>query len=270
MDRNRVQWMEDYKAYEYLNEMKKEGKIRRFGFSFHDNAEALDAILSKYAFDFVQVQLNYLDWTLQNAKAKYELLTQRGIPVWVMEPLRGGKLSTLSDDMEKKFKVMRADESVSAWGFRFLQGLDNVTMVLSGMSSMDQMRDNVKTFSRHKPLDEAELELCFEAARKLYELVPCTACRYCCDGCPAGLDIPLLISLYNDTKVASSINHSMYYRAIDEDKRFDKCINCGQCAAVCPQGIDVPTILAEADAIYKAIPDWEELCRKREAAAEKK
>ena len=256
---------------DYFVEQRKAGRIKHLGFSCHSMVDGLEAFLDYCGdkMEFCQIQLNYLDWTLQNAKAKYELLCDRGIPVWVMEPVRGGKLSRMPEDMDAQFRAMRPDESISAWAFRFLQGLENVTMVLSGMSNMEQMIDNVKTYSEHKPLNAQETVLAFEAADKLKGALPCTGCRYCCDGCPVGLDIPRLISLYMDGKFYPSLNISMQYDAMPEDKVFSACIGCGQCAAVCPQNIDVPAAMQEAAEFFSKLPKWAEICRQREEAAAK-
>jgi len=256
---------------DYFIEQRKLGRIKHLGFSCHSRAEGLAEFLDYCGdeMEFCQIQLNYLDWTLQNAKAKYELLCERNIPVWVMEPLRGGKLSRMPDKFDRQFKALRPDESISAWGFRFLQGLENVTVVLSGMSNLEQMVDNVKTFSEHKPFNGEETELAFAAAEMLKAAIPCTGCRYCCDGCPVGLDIPTLISLYMDAVFYPSINVSMQYEAMDAEKVFSACIGCGQCAAICPQSIDVPSVMQEADKLMATLPKWADICREREEAAKK-
>lgn len=156
--------------------------------------------------EFCQIQLNYLDWTLQDAKQKYDLLTERNIPVWVMEPVRGGRLASLSDGDEQKLKALRPEESIAAWGFRWLQALPNVVMILSGMSNMKQMTDNVKTFSESRPLSQEEIELLLSIAEGMKDSLPCTACRYCCDSCPQGLDIPSLLNIYNQLLLSCSIS----------------------------------------------------------------
>jgi len=253
---------------DYFVEQKKQGRIKHLGFSCHSRPEGLKDFLDAVGehMEFCQIQLNYLDWTLQDARAKYELLTERGIPVWVMEPVRGGKLSKMPEELEAQLKAMRPDESISSWGFRFLRGLENVTMVLSGMSNLEQMMDNVKTFSTGGTLEECEKEVLFAVAEKLMDAVPCTACRYCCDGCPVGLDIPLIISNYNDARLGWGINNAIYMSAIAPDKRPDACIGCGQCSSVCPQQIDVPAIMADFAALYERSSKWEDICREREEA----
>ena len=217
--------------------------------------------------EFCQIQLNYLDWTLQDAKGKYDLLTERGIPVWVMEPVRGGRLASLSDAEEAKLKAIRPDDSIASWGFRFLQALPNVKMVLSGMSSMAQMVDNVKTFSEDKPLTAEETALLLDIAEGMKDSIPCTACRYCCDGCPAGLDIPGLISTYNELRFSPAVNVAMRIEFMPEDKKPTACIGCGQCTRMCPQNIDVPGALKDFAEKLSKLPSWAEICRQREAAA---
>ena len=256
---------------DYFVEQKRLGRIRHLGFSSHARPDTLERFLD-YAgehMEFCQIQLNYLDWTLQDARAKYDLLTARNIPVWVMEPLRGGRLSSLSEAADARLRALRPDESVSSWAFRWLQKLPNVKMVLSGMSDSDQMADNVATFSGGAPLSEGEEALLLEIAEDLKGALPCTRCRYCCDGCPMQLDIPMLIHAYNDVKFANSMTVSMQFDALPEDKRPSACIGCGACAAVCPQNIDIPAALAELSDIIARQPSWAELCRQREEAARK-
>lgn len=256
---------------DYFREQKRLGRIRHLGFSTHARPDTLERFLD-YAGDsmeFCQIQLNYLDWTLQDAKAKYELLTERGIPVWVMEPLRGGRLASLSEADEARMKALRPEESIASWSFRWLQRLPNVKVVLSGMSAMDQMTDNVSTFSGGTPLDDREAALAEEIAEGMKNALPCTRCRYCCDGCPMGLDIPMLIHAYNDVKFASSMTVAMQFDALPEEKKPSACIGCGACAAVCPQNIDIPAAMAELAETIAKMPSWAEMCRQREEAARK-
>ena len=254
---------------EYFKEQKRNGRIRHLGFSCHARPDTLERFLDYCgdSIEFCQIQLNYVDWTLQDAKTKYELLTRRGIPVWVMEPLRGGKLASLPD--VEDLKARRPDESIASWSFRWIQRLPNVKMVLSGMSSLEQMADNVATFSGGRtqtPEESAELE---SIAEKMKNALPCTGCRYCCDGCPMGLDIPMLIHAYNDLRFASAMTVPMQIDALPEEKRPSACIACGACAAVCPQKIDIPAAMAEFAGLLAKSPSWAEVCRQREEAAKK-
>ena len=251
---------------DYFKEQKRLGRIKHLGFSSHCRTEHLREFLDACGEDmeFCQIQLNYLDWTLQDAKAKYDLLTERGIPVWVMEPVRGGKLANLAESEAAKLTALRPNESVPAWAFRFLQALPNVKVILSGMSNMDQVVDNIKTFSSSVPLRDEETRILLEVAETMKGSIPCTACRYCCDGCPAGLNIPLLLSLYNDYQVSPSITITMAVDALPDDKRPAACIGCGKCAKICPQGIDVPGALKSFADILSKLPSWAEVCRQRE------
>lgn len=261
----------DYGIVDYFIAQREAGRIRHLGFSCHADVEALRDWLDQYdgVFEFCQIQLNYLDWSLQRAKEKYELLTERGIPVWVMEPVRGGRLAKLDDDAEARLRVLRPEESTAAWAFRWLQGLPNVKMILSGMSDLDQMVDNVRTFEQRRPLNEEERGTVYAVAEKVKSAVPCTACRYCCAGCPKGLDIPLLIRQYNDYLIHPSINISMKLDSMGRDAMPDNCIGCGRCARTCPQKINVPEVMKKMVEGFKNLPDWAQLCREREAAAER-
>ena len=257
---------------DYFLEQKRLGRIKHLGFSTHGSIPTMEKFLNYCGehMEFCQIQLNYMDWTLQDAKGKCELLAKHNIPVWVMEPVRGGKLASLSEDFESALKALRSDETIPAWCFRWLQGVEGVTMVLSGMSNMAQMEDNVKTFESAKPLNEAENALLMDIAEKLKNAVPCTACRYCCDGCPMELDIPTLLALYNDLKVTPSFLLGMRVEALPPEKRPTACIGCGACVSICPQNINIPEKLADMAEILKGIPSWEAICREREAAAKKK
>lgn len=260
-----------WKIVDYFIEQKRKGRIRHLGFSTHGHVDVIRRFLDIYGeeLDFCQIQLNYLDWSLQDAKSKYELLTERGIPVWVMEPVRGGKLAQLSEGYTEKLRELRPEESTAAWGFRWLQGLPNVHMVLSGMSNMEQMKDNVKTFDHVCPLSEKEEELLFAIAEGLKDSVPCTGCRYCCDGCPKGLDIPGLLSIYNDIRYLPSVNSVMRLDALPEDKKPSACVACGKCTKICPQNIDVPGAMKDFAERIAAMPSWAEICRQREEANRK-
>ena len=211
--------------------------------------------------EFCQIQLNYLDWTLQDAKEKYELLSSYNIPVWVMEPVRGGKLANFFDP---RLMERHPDWSTASWGFRFLPGLPNVKMILSGMSNMNHMTDNVATFAQRSTLNQEETELLFAIAEEMKAVIPCTGCKYCCDGCPMGLDIPAMMSICSDIRFAPVVNSVMMIQALPEDKKPSACISCGKCSQVCPQGIDIPGVMQELSKRLEAIPVWAEICRQRE------
>lgn len=253
----------------YFLEQKRLGRIRHLGFSTHGSLETMEKFLD-YAGDtmeFCQIQLNYMDWMLQKAKEKYELLTARGIPVWVMEPVRGGMLASLREENSARLKAIRPEATDASWGFRFLQGLPNVKMVLSGMSNLAQMQDNLATFARRDTLNPEETELLLSIARGMMDSIPCTACRYCCEGCPKGLDIPALLAVYNELRVTPTVNAAMRVEFLPEEKKPTACIACGKCARSCPQNIDIPRALKELAEKLTTIPSWAETCRQREAAA---
>ena len=256
---------------EYFIEQKRQGRIKHLGFSSHGAPENLEQFLNTYGehMEFCQIQLNYLDWTLQDAKTKCELLTKHNIPIWVMEPVRGGKLAKLPELQEEKLRALRPEESSAAWCFRWLLEVPNVHVILSGMSDMEQMKDNVKTFSEEKPLTAEERATLEEIAGVLKGGVPCTACRYCCDGCPKGLDIPGFIRTYNELRVAPTTNAAMRIEFLPEDKKPSACIGCGKCARVCPQNIDIPGVMKDLTARIQQMPSWAEICRQREEAAKK-
>ena len=256
---------------DYFKEQKRLGRIRHLGFSSNAQVEGLEKFLDYRGGDmeFCQIQLNYMDWTLQKARQKYELLTARGIPVWVMEPVRGGKLASLSQADSAKLKALRPEATDASWGFRFLQGLPNVKMILSGMSNLEQMKDNLSTFAQREPLNESETEMMLSIAQGMMDLVPCTACRYCCEGCPKGLDIPALLSVYNELRVSSTVNAAMRVEFLPEEKKPTACIACGKCARSCPQNIDIPAALKALSEKLTTIPSWAETCRQREAAAKR-
>lgn len=239
-----------YGTYDYLLAQKKNGRIRHLGFSAHGDYDVMKRFLEAYGKDmeFCQIQLNYLDWDFQDAKRKVELLNQWNIPVWVMEPLRGGKLASLAPEDEAKLKALRPDEGIPAWAFRYLQSIPSVVVTLSGMSNMEQMKENIATFETDKPLNETELETLHAIAQGMVKkiVLPCTACHYCTSHCPQGLDIPNLLSLYNEhCFTQGGFIAPMALSAIPADKRPSACIGCRSCEAVCPQGIKISEAMAD-------------------------
>ena len=198
--------------------------------------------------EFCQIQLNYVDWSLQRAEEKVKLLNERGIPVWVMEPVRGGRLVSLPEEAEANLKSLRPDESVVSWAFRFLQSVEGVTMVLSGMSSMQQVMDNIATWESDRPLSAEEFKAFTDVGRSLFAngALPCTSCHYCVSHCPMGLDIPHLISLYNEYSFSGKgFITSMNMQVLPEDKRPSACIGCHSCTSVCPQQLPIPETFAK-------------------------
>lgn len=239
-----------YGIYEYLLEQKKNGRIRHLGFSAHGDYNVIQRFLDAYGKDmeFCQLQLNYLDWEFQSAKQKVELLNQWNIPVWVMEPLRGGKLASLSPENEGKLKALRPEESVPAWAFRYLQSIPSVKVILSGMSNRQQMEENIQTFAEDKPLSEKEMETIYSIAEGMVKKIalPCTACHYCTSHCPQGLDIPGLLALYNEhCFTEGGFIAPMALSAIPAEKQPSACIGCRSCEAVCPQSIKISEAMAD-------------------------
>ena len=239
-----------YGIYEYLLEQKKNGRIRHLGFSAHGDYQVIQRFLDAYGKDmeFCQLQLNYLDWEFQNAKQKVELLDQWNIPVWVMEPLRGGKLASLAPEYEEKLKELRPEEGIPAWAFRYLQSLPSVKVILSGMSNRQQMEENIQTFAEDKPLNAKELETIHSIADSIVKkiVLPCTACHYCTSHCPQGLDIPGLLALYNEhCFTQGGFIAPMALSAIPAEKQPSACIGCRSCEAVCPQGIKISEAMVD-------------------------
>ncbi len=239
-----------YGIFDYLMKQKENGRICHLGFSVHGDYDVCRRFLNAYGnhMEFCQIQLNYLDWTFQNAKAKVELAEKYNIPVWVMEPLRGGSLCSLPDQYEERLKDLRPDETMTSWAFRFLQSVPGVKVVLSGMSNFSQLVENIETFSEYKPLNIEEKETLFDIAKEMTEskTVPCTACRYCTSHCPQGLDIPALLSLYNEyIFTAGGFIAPMAIQALPEDKRPSACIGCRGCEDFCPQNIKISEVFAD-------------------------
>ncbi len=261
---------EKWGIIDYFKEQKRLGRIKHLGFSTHARNDSLEAFLNAVGDDmeFCQIQLNWLDWTLQDAKGKVDILNKRGIPIWVMEPVRGGMLCKLNETDTLSLKALR-DESVPAWGFRFLQGIDGVKMILSGMSNTEQMSSNIATFAESKPLSDKETQALLDIAEGMKSSVPCTACRYCTDGCPMGLNIPAMLATYNELRVEAKTNPTMWLEALPEDKQPSACIGCGACEHICPQKIEIPKLLSELNEQLKSIPKWADICKERAEAAKR-
>lgn len=233
----------------YFEEEQAAGRIRYLGFSSHGSADMLERFVAVRDWDFAQIQLNYLDWTLQEAKRQYEVLAERHIPVMVMEPVRGGRLASLTPEADALLERAQPDRSIASWALRWLMALDGVQVVLSGMTTLDQARDNVATFERDDALPGELTGTLDRACDMLREQVnvPCTACRYCTEGCPQHLDIPGLLRAYNNYLVATSFREFSLQQALArvDGPGADDCIACGACARLCPQSIDIPGLMAE-------------------------
>ncbi len=239
--------MEKLGTYEFLARKKAEGKIRRLGFSFHDSPEVLKTIVDAHEWDFVQIQLNYLDWEMQRAGEQYQVLTDAGLPVVVMEPVRGGALADLGEEGNAVLKAARPNWSPASWALRYVASLPNVMMVLSGMSSMEQLTDNIATFGDDfAPLTEAEQAVLAEAlaAFRKRTFVPCTGCKYCSE-CPMSIDIPTVFTRYNQYALHKHAPaFAKHLEALPEGSRPADCLSCGLCAERCPQHIAIPELMS--------------------------
>ena len=240
---------EKYGIFQYLKAQKDQGRIRHLGFSAHGSYAVMQRFLEKYGahMEFCQIQLNYVDWSFQDAKAKMELLKEYNIPVWVMEPLRGGKLARLSEKDGTVLKRLRPEETAPGWAFRFLQSLPEVVVTLSGMSNMQQLEENIKTFETEAPLTEQEMETLLSVAKGMLDgVLPCTACRYCVSHCPKGLDIPMLLELYNEHSfTGGGFLAPMALMAVPKEKHPSACVGCRSCEKVCPQQLKISEAMAD-------------------------
>lgn len=233
-----------YDAVDFLEKKREEGKIRYLGFSFHGSIEDLKTIVAAHNWDFAQIQLNYLDWKNYKSEEQYNILTEAGIPVIIMEPVRGGKLADPPQNVKDLFDNFDNTKSYASWAIRFAASHSNVLTVLSGMNSPEQMMDNINSLTDFKPFTEQEFKLCANAAALLNknDVVPCTACDYCAD-CPQGVKISTIFAEYNKVKNGEITQEEAKkaYEAIDV--KASDCIACGACKTHCPQGIDIPDLM---------------------------
>lgn len=252
---NAAHWekAKSFGTLEFMKKMQAEGKIRRLGFSFHGEPETLEIIAKAFPWDLVQIQLNYLDWELCRSGEQYEVLSKLGIPISVMEPLKGGTLVRLTPDSKKIFEQANPNASIASWGLRYVASLPNIQVVLSGMSAIEHMEDNLRTFSPLVPLSDDERKVIAQAlvAYRKSGAVPCTVCRYC-SPCPVGVDIPRNLALLNQVKGGLPLFHAkLVYDAMQEDSRASSCVACGACKKKCPQSIDIPKYMKEIAATFK-------------------
>ena len=233
---------EKFGAYDFVMEKKRQGKVKNVGFSFHGTIDDLKRIVAAHKWDFAQIQMNYLDWKNQSADEQYKILTDAGIPVIVMEPVRGGKLAEVSDDIEAMFKRSKPDKSVASWAMGFVASHKNVITILSGMNSPEQMLDNLDTLTDFKPFSKTELNICANAAAMMNKsnIIQCTGCDYCAD-CPKGVKISTIFAAYNKSVTGDKDEARADYNAIDV--KADSCIACGKCASHCPQSINIPDLM---------------------------
>lgn len=252
---------EELDCFNWLLDKKEKGLVRHAGFSFHDTPQLLDEILTKYPqMEFVQLQINYLDWESPWIRARecYEVARKHDKPIIVMEPVKGGTLANIPEKAEKLFKDHDPGMSVSSWAIRFAASLPGVMLVLSGMSDTEQMKDNIRTMGDFTPLTEEEKDLCFKAADIINSqiAIPCTGCSYCTAGCPQHIAIPQYFSLYNEDmrekleEKGWTINYSNYENLCHVAGKASDCIACGQCESVCPQHLPVIENLKKISAHY--------------------
>ncbi len=239
-----------YGILPYLLEQKQNGRIRHLGFSCHGTLPVLKRFLEAYGqhMEFCQLQLNYIDWVFQGGKEKVALLEQYGIPVWVMEPLRGGRLARLSEQEAAVLRDLNPQRPIPAWAFRFLQRIPSVVVTLSGMSDLAQLQDNLDTFETDEPLTEQEWDRVLALGKKMTDpqALNCTACHYCVSHCPQGLDIPHLLALYNEHRfTGGGFIAPMALSAIAPDKQPSACVGCRSCEAVCPQQLKISEAMAD-------------------------
>ena len=251
-----VPWLENAKkanSFEYIKNMKEKGVAKKIGFSFHEKSELLKEVLEEYGdlFDIVQLELNYLDWEDKSIEARkcYELCTEYGLDVYVMEPLKGGVIVNPNEEIKNDFKEFNPDKSIASFALRFCASLDNVKMVLSGMSKMDDLLDNCDTYDNFEVLSKEESEFLRKMAQKLSDnvAVPCSECGYCIDACPEMIPIPEYFNLYNTSKNQPESNiYRLYYdKIIHEKVSAEECTYCGTCIDYCTQKIDIPEVLED-------------------------
>ena len=252
---------EKYNCFSWLLEKKEQGLVKHAGFSFHDQPELLDQILTEHPeMEFVQLQINYLDWESEWVKSRAcsEVCVKHGKPVIVMEPVKGGTLAKVPEDAEKLFAALDPSMSVPSWAIRFAASLPNVMLVLSGMSSLEQMKDNISFMADFRPLTEEEKKVCYRVADIINSqiTVPCTACHYCTEGCPMNIAIPEYFSLYNEDMRENleekgwTINYTNYDLLAEKRGRAKDCIACGQCEDVCPQHLPIIDFLKDVSAHF--------------------
>ena len=253
---NKENWdnMQRLNIGKFLKEKKAEGKIRHIGFSFHDSPEVLQTVLDGFdGWEFAQIQLNYFDWDFQRAGEQYKILTERGLPVVVMEGVRGGALANLNGKQAEILAAVNRDASFASWALRWIARLPGVMTILSGMSTSEQVKDNIKTFSPVVPMNEKEDAAVKELVAYLnaIPLIPCTSCRYCCKDCPQGIDIPAIFHQHNEYRRFGTESQLTYWylERTREGHLGDACIECGACEAMCPQHIGIREKLKEIHAL---------------------
>ena len=245
-----------YDCFSWGQKMKEAGKVKHFGFSFHGSPELLEMVLDAHPeIEFVQIQFNYLDRnnTVVRSQRLYDILHSRNIPIIVMEPVKGGTLAGMAPEIEAKLKSRQPEKSIASWALRFVGSQPGIMTILSGMSSEEQMEDNIKTFTNFEPIAEDELVLIDEVTDELLKIpqIGCTACRYCCDGCPMSISIPDVFRTVNTLRNEpnSWMARNFYATLTKTHGKASDCIACGQCESVCPQHLEIIELLKEGSEI---------------------
>ena len=257
---NRTEAFDRFGIWDFLAEQKAKGVIKHLGFSFHDKADVLDDLLNKHPnMEFVQLQINYADWESASiqSRACYEVARKHGKPVVIMEPVKGGNLVNLPEDAKAVLEDLHGGSPVS-YAIRFVAGFPGMMMVLSGMSSMEQMQDNISFMRDFKPLDETE-RAAVEKVQEIFhskDLIPCTACRYCTDGCPKHISIPDLFAIMNAKQIHHDWNADCYYEDVHTapGRKASDCLKCGKCEKVCPQHLPIRKLLEQVAAEFEKAP----------------
>lgn len=259
INKNTLSNYRDNNMYDELVKLKKEGKIKHLGFSFHGDPQMLREVIKEHKWDFCQLQMNYLDWEVVNADELYKIADDAGVPVIVMEPLRGGVLCNLPDKAVEKLKQECPDDTQASFGLRWVASKQRVFTILSGMSNFQQLKENVDTFVNYKEFSEKELKVAHEIAQIIQSqgAIPCTACKYCLEVCPRGINIPAIFGLYNIYKSSEQKNRfflfAYNYKALDESTRADKCVDCKLCMKNCPQNLDIPKLLKDVQTEFEKV-----------------
>ena len=249
INKNTLSNYRDNNMYGELLKLKKEGIIKHLGFSFHGDPQMLREVIKEHKWDFCQLQINYLDWEVVNAGELYQIADEAGVPIIVMEPLRGGTLCDLPEKAVEKLKQECPDDTQASFGLRWVASKQRVFTILSGMSNLQQLKENVDTFVNYKEFSEKETKVAHEIAQIIQSqgAISCTACKYCMEVCPRGINIPAIFGLYNiyksSTQYSKKFMFTYNYKALDESTRADKCIDCKLCVKNCPQNLDIPELL---------------------------